>query len=123
MWMDWKLRVAVPHDMLVPGYGGHTINYLRLYSVRSSREFDMQIFNDGDYFKAVEQKMQSANITKVLCPSDAVIPSSRVLSCQGGSAIDFRPSRFIGSSRLTPRLRLRNQFPLIPVNHSRLDPS
>ena len=78
MWMDWKLLVGVPHDMLVPGHGGHTVNYLRLYSARSSREFDMQIFNDGDYFKAVAQKMQSENITKVLYPSDAVIPSQEL---------------------------------------------
>lgn len=78
MWMDWKLLIGVPYDMLIPGYGGHTINYLRLYSARSSREFDMRIFNDGDYFRAVEQKMQSENITKVLYPSDAVIPSQEL---------------------------------------------
>lgn len=78
MWMDWKLLIGVPYDMLVPGYGGHTVNYLRLYSARSSREFDMQIFNDGDYFKAVEQKMHSENVTRVLYPSDAVIPSQEL---------------------------------------------
>ncbi len=73
MWMDWKLLVGVPHDMLVPGYGGRAVHFLRLYSARSSRDFDMQIFNDGDYFKAVEQKIASENVSKVLYPSDAVI--------------------------------------------------
>ncbi|HEY7219891.1 MAG TPA: glycogen/starch/alpha-glucan phosphorylase, partial [Candidatus Binatia bacterium] len=72
MWMDWKLLVGVPHDMLIPGYGGQTVNFLRLYSARSSRDFDMQIFNDGDYFKAVEQKIASETISKVLYPSDAI---------------------------------------------------
>ncbi|MGE5306753.1 MAG: glycogen/starch/alpha-glucan phosphorylase [Alphaproteobacteria bacterium] len=73
MWMDWKVLIGVPCDMLVPGYGGHTVNFLRLYSARSSRDFDMQIFNDGDYFKAVEQKIASETVSKVLYPSDAMV--------------------------------------------------
>jgi starch phosphorylase len=73
MWMDWKVLIGVPYDMLIAGYGGHTVNFLRLYSARSSRDFDMQIFNDGDYFKAVEQKIASETISKVLYPSDAVV--------------------------------------------------
>jgi len=73
MWMDWKILIGIPYDMLIPGYGGHTVNYLRLYSARSSHDFDMGIFNDGDYFKAVEQKIASETISKVLYPSDAVV--------------------------------------------------
>lgn len=73
MWMDWKVLIGVPHDMLIPGYGGRTVNYLRLYSARASRDFDMGIFNDGDYFKAVQQKIASETVTKVLYPSDAVV--------------------------------------------------
>jgi starch phosphorylase len=73
MWLDWKVIIGVPHDMPIVGYAGKTVNYLRLYSARSSKDFDMQIFNDGDYFKAVEQKMLSETISKVLYPSDAVI--------------------------------------------------
>jgi len=73
MWMDWKMLVGIPYDMLIPGYGGKTVNLLRLYSARSSHDFDMQIFNDGDYFKAVEQKIASETISKVLYPSDAIV--------------------------------------------------
>ncbi|HUY90490.1 MAG TPA: glycogen/starch/alpha-glucan family phosphorylase [Pirellulales bacterium] len=73
MWLDWKLLVGVPHDFLIPGYGGRTVNRLRLYAARASRDFDMQIFNDGDYFKAVEQKISSETITKVLYPSDTFV--------------------------------------------------
>ena len=72
MWMDWKILIGVPHDMPVAGFGGNTVNYLRLFSARSSDEFDMQIFNEGDYFKAVQQKMSSETISKVLYPSDSV---------------------------------------------------
>ena len=73
MWMDWKVLIGIPHDMLISGYGGQTVNFLRLYSARSSHDFDMQIFNDGDYFKAVEQKIASETISKVLYPSDAIV--------------------------------------------------
>ena len=51
---------------------GNTVNFVRLYSAAASNEFDMQIFNAGDYMKAVEQKMVSETISKVLYPSDAV---------------------------------------------------
>jgi len=73
MWMDWKVLMGVPHDMLIPGYGGRTVHFLRLYTARSSHDFDMRIFNDGDYFKAVEQKIASETVSKVLYPSDAIV--------------------------------------------------
>jgi starch phosphorylase len=71
MWMDWKVVIGIPHDIPVVGYGGRTVNYLRLFSARSSNEFDIQIFNEGDYLKAVEQKISSETISKVLYPSDS----------------------------------------------------
>ncbi|HLH41702.1 MAG TPA: glycogen/starch/alpha-glucan phosphorylase [Bryobacteraceae bacterium] len=71
MWMDWKVLIGTPFDMLIPGYGGKTVNFLRLYSARSSNDFDMGIFNDGDYVKAVEQKIASETISKVLYPSES----------------------------------------------------
>jgi starch phosphorylase len=78
MWMDWRLLIGVPHDVPVVGYGGRTVNILRLFSARSSRDFDMQIFNTGDYVKAVEQKIASETISKVLYPSDAVPPGQEL---------------------------------------------
>jgi len=71
-WVDWRMLSGVPSDLPIVGYGGRTVNYARLYSARSSSEFDMQIFNAGDYMKAVEQKMVSETISKVLYPSDSV---------------------------------------------------
>jgi starch phosphorylase len=78
MWLDWRLLVGVPHDLFVAGYGGRTVNVLRLFSARSSRDFDMGIFNTGDYLKAVEQKIASETISKVLYPSDAVLPGQEL---------------------------------------------
>ena len=72
MWMDWQILIGVPYDFPIVGYGGRTVNSLRLYSARSSADFDMQIFNAGDYIKAVEQKIASETVSKVLYPSDKV---------------------------------------------------
>lgn len=70
MWLDWSVIVGVPYDMPIPGYGGQTVNFLRLYAARASSEFDIEIFNEGDYFRAVEQKMTAETISKILYPSD-----------------------------------------------------
>lgn len=72
MWMDWRLLIGVPYDMPVVGYGAKTVNHLRLYTARASDEFDIQIFNQGDYIRAVEQKIESEKVSKVLYPSDAI---------------------------------------------------
>jgi len=71
-WIGWQVVIGVPRDMPVVGYGGETVNVLRLYSARSSGKFDMGVFNAGDYIKAVEQKIMSETISKVLYPSDSV---------------------------------------------------
>ena len=70
VWVDTKPLIGVPHDMPVPGCGGHTVNYLRLYSARPTQGFDMEIFNAGDYQQAVEQQISTETISKVLYPSD-----------------------------------------------------
>ena len=72
MWLDWKVVIGVPYDIPIAGYGGRTVNYLRLFSARASEEMDMSIFNDGDYLNAIEQKVHSETISKVLYPSDSV---------------------------------------------------
>src|SRR6185436_1947570 len=71
-WVDYKLIVGVPHDMPIVGYGGRTVNVLRLFSARSSDEFDIGIFNSGDYIRAVQEKITGESISKVLYPSDVV---------------------------------------------------
>lgn len=72
MWMDWKVIVGVPHDYFVTGYGGKTVNKLRLYSASASDSFDVHIFNRGDYLRAVSQKIASENISKILYPADEI---------------------------------------------------
>jgi starch phosphorylase len=78
MWLDWRLLIGVPHDFPVVGYGGRTVNLLRLFSARASHDFDTQIFNTGDYVKAVEQKIASETVSKILYPSDAMPPGQEL---------------------------------------------
>jgi starch phosphorylase len=70
MWIDWRVIIGVPHDIPIVGYGAKTVNYLRLYAAKPSSDFDIQIFNAGDYFRAVEQKIKSETVSKILYPSD-----------------------------------------------------
>lgn len=60
---------AVPYDMIVPGKDGKGYSRLRLWAA-DSQSFDMQLFNDGEYIRAVEQKAMAETITKVLYPED-----------------------------------------------------
>jgi len=69
-WVDTKKVLGVPYDIPCPGYDNNTVNTLRLWSARASREFDLEVFNDGDYRRAVEEKALSESISKVLYPKD-----------------------------------------------------
>lgn len=72
-WTNQKIVLGVPSDMPVVGWGGETVNFLRLFSARASEDFDIEIFNRGDYIRAVEQKIGMENISRVLYPSDSVM--------------------------------------------------
>ena len=69
-WVDTSDVVGIPYDIPIAGYGNNTVNTLRLWSARASKEFDLNYFQHGDYLKAVEEKNISENISKVLYPSD-----------------------------------------------------
>ena len=61
-----------PSHMLVPGYGTETVNIVRLWSARASREsFDLSQFNAGQYAEAVQDAVRAENISKVLYPDDS----------------------------------------------------
>ena len=66
---DYTKVTAIPYDMYISGYGGKGISRLRLWAATSS-EFDMKLFNGGDYMRAMEQKAMAEVITKVLYPDD-----------------------------------------------------
>lgn len=70
-WHPERWVSAVPYNYLVPGYGGVAINTLRLWSAQSPDEFNLDIFNTGDYQQAVREQVRSEVLTKVLYPEDS----------------------------------------------------
>lgn len=69
-WVPGTTVLGTPYDTLVPGYQTNTVNTLRLWSARASEEFNLQVFEAGDYTRAVANKTFSENISKVLYPND-----------------------------------------------------
>ena len=70
-WVDTEDIMAMAYDTPVPGYGGQTVNNMRLWTAKSSRDFDLRYFNKGDYIQAVADKNESENLSKVLYPDDS----------------------------------------------------
>lgn len=69
-WVDTDTVVALAHDIPIPGYGTNTVNSLKLWSALSSREFNLESFNTGDYIGSIVDKHQSEVLSKVLYPND-----------------------------------------------------
>jgi starch phosphorylase len=69
-WVDGDEVMAMAYDYPVPGFRNQTVNTLRLWAAKSTREFNLAYFNSGDYIKAVEDKSSSESISKVLYPND-----------------------------------------------------
>ena len=69
-WVPGQKVMGEPYHTLVPGYDTNTVNILRLWRARATDEFDFELFDTGDYARAVEQKVHTENITKVLYPND-----------------------------------------------------
>ncbi len=69
-WTPEKTVMAVAHDIPVIGHGGASCNVLRLWSAEAVQEFNFESFNVGEYFKAVQDKIFSETISKVLYPND-----------------------------------------------------
>jgi starch phosphorylase len=69
-WIPGETVLGEPYHMLVPGYGSGVVNLLRLWRARASTEFDFHLFDEGDFARAVAQKVSSETISKVLYPND-----------------------------------------------------
>jgi starch phosphorylase len=69
-WLDTRSVMAMAYDTPVPGYANSTVNTLRLWAAKATREFDLEPFNYGDYERAVEDKARSETLTRVLYPND-----------------------------------------------------
>ena len=96
IWMNAKNIYGVPYDFPIVGYDGKSVNYLRLFSAKTDNELDINIFNEGGYFEAVKNSIETETISKVLYPSDAV---------ESGKALRFVQQYFFCSCAVQDILR------------------
>ncbi|MEO0408338.1 MAG: glycogen/starch/alpha-glucan phosphorylase [Cyanobacteria bacterium P01_A01_bin.135] len=69
-WVPEREVMGVPYDTPILGYQVNTANTLRLWKAEAVESFDFAVFNQGNYYGAVEEKVSSENVTKVLYPND-----------------------------------------------------
>ena len=72
-WIPHRLVNGIPYDTPILGYRVNTANTLRLWKAEAPESFDFEIFNRGDYYGAVNQKVVSENLSKVLYPNDEAV--------------------------------------------------
>ncbi len=77
-WTPERVVQGVAYDTPVQGYRVNTCNLLRLWTAVAVESFDFQAFNKGDYYDAVEEKVLSENLTKVLYPNDQGLQGKRL---------------------------------------------
>ena len=77
-WIPAEHALGIPHDVPMPGYRVNTCTRLRLWRAVASESFDLEAFNSGDFYGAVEQKVSSENLSKVLYPNDGTDAGRRL---------------------------------------------
>ncbi|MDC7126017.1 MAG: glycogen/starch/alpha-glucan phosphorylase [Spirochaetales bacterium] len=100
-WVDSNDIIAVPYDSPIVGYGGKTVNTLRLWDSKSSEQFDFQAFNQGDYYNTVDEEVLAETLTKVLYPNDSIY---------SGKELRFKQQFFFVSASLQDIFRRYKSF-------------
>jgi starch phosphorylase len=77
-WIPDEHAIGVPHDVPVLGYRVNTCDRLRLWRADATESFDFYAFNIGDYYGAVEEKVGSETLSKVLYPNDGTDEGRRL---------------------------------------------
>ncbi len=95
-WVETEDVMAMAYDTPIPGYGNDVVNNMRLWAAKATRDFDLRYFNEGNYIKAVEEKDDSENLSRVLYPDD----STRV-----GRELRLKQQYFFVSASLQDILR------------------
>ncbi len=81
-WIPDRVVRGMAYDTPVPGYGGAATNILRLWKAEAAESFDFDAFNVGDYYRAVDQKVESETISKVLYPNDEPVAGKKLRLAQ-----------------------------------------
>jgi len=99
-WAPDRVVVGVPYDTMLVGYGVRNVNMLRLWKAEACESFDFKAFNVGDYYGAVDQKIASENLTKVLYPNDEPV---------AGKILRLEQQHFFVSCSLQDLIRMHLQ--------------
>ena len=99
-WIPASRVMGMAYDTLIPGYGNSNANMLRLWQAQAPESFDFQAFNVGDYYRAVQEKIVSENITKVLYPNDEALQ---------GKVLRLQQQYFFVSCALQDMIRIFHQ--------------
>ncbi|MBI2517873.1 MAG: glycogen/starch/alpha-glucan phosphorylase [Opitutae bacterium] len=105
-WVPDRKVLGTPCDTLMQGYGVDNVNMLRLWKAEAHESLDFQSFNSGDYFRAVNEKVASENLGKVLYPND--VPA-------GGKQLRLEQQYFLVSCSLQDMIRIYQQR-IIPLD-------
>lgn len=101
--------LAVPYDMPIIGYGGKTVNTLRLWQAEPLKDFDLEEFNEQDYDKAFSERNKAEAISDVLYPND---------STNEGKKLRLKQQYFFSSASLQSILRFYRK--IYGTDYSRL---
>ena len=108
-WIETRAVIGLPYDSFIVGHRTETANTLRLWAARATRDFDLQFFNEGDYRRAVEEKIDTENISKVLYPND---------QSDEGKALRLKQQYFFVACSIADMVRrfklLHSDFTLFP---------
>jgi starch phosphorylase len=96
-WIPETVVKGVARDTPIPGYRVSTCNMMRLWKAEAIESFDFEAFNHGDYYRAVQDKLASENISKVLYPNDEVA---------AGKELRLKQQFFFSSCSLQDMLRI-----------------
>jgi glycogen phosphorylase len=111
-WIPETVVKGVAYDTPILGYRVGTCNLMRLWKAEAVESFDFAAFNHGDYYRAVEDKMMSENITKVLYPNDEPVQ---------GKILRLQQQAFFVSCSLRDMLRMYSLLGGKPENfHEKL---
>ena len=91
-----SILLGIPYDRPIVGYGGETINTLRLWAAAASNYFDFQKFSSGDFAEALAETLAAESLTRVLYPDD---------STGKGQALRFLQEYFLVACSLADLVR------------------
>ncbi|MES2920012.1 MAG: glycogen/starch/alpha-glucan phosphorylase [Verrucomicrobiota bacterium] len=106
-WIPETVVKGVACDTPILGYRAATCNHMRLWKAEAAESFDFAAFNHGDYDRAVEDKMESETITKVLYPND---------EAHRGKVLRLKQQFFFTTCSLQDMLRIHTLLGCTPAD-------